>query len=137
MILLDTHVLIWLMDDWEKIGATAQNVIRDATLSSSVYVSVITPWEISMLASKGRLQLKTTAQSFIDRALDLPSIQLAEITPRIAVDAGALPGEIRGDPADCMLIATARMRGFPLVTADGQILRYAQAGHVNAIDARR
>ena len=68
-------------------------------------------------------------------ALDLPGLVLAPIEPAIAVDSVRLPGRFHADPADRMIVATARRCGVPLVTADRAILSYAANGRLLAVDA--
>ena len=89
-----------------------------------------------MLVEKKRFLIAQPLQVWIDTALSQPGIGLAAVTPPIAVDAGLLSG-IHGDPADRILIATARALGCPLMTADERILAYAEKGHLKATDARR
>jgi PIN domain nuclease of toxin-antitoxin system len=96
-------------------------------------VSAITPWEISILVAKGRLVLARDVQDWVDAVLALPGVRLAPLTPVIAVASTRLQGELRGDPADRLIVATARHLGAALVTADQALLRYAEAGHVQAV----
>lgn len=100
-------------------------------------ISAITPWEIALLARKGRLPLGREAGAWLDEALSLPGISLAPITPAIAVDSVGLPGDFHADPADRLIIATARHAEATLFTVDRAILDYATAGHVMAADAAR
>jgi PIN domain nuclease of toxin-antitoxin system len=137
MILLDTHVLVWFMRGDDRVGRRTCEMIDAAARMGEAYVSAITPWEISMLVAKGRFRFGVPVTSFIDAALAKPGLRLAPITPAIGVDAGQLPTDIRGDPADRLIVATARALSCPLATVDGPILRYAAAGHFQAIDARR
>lgn len=135
MIVLDTHVLIWALNDDSRLGAGAREIIdREAGLGE-VLVSAITPWEIVMLTEKGRLALGRDVASWLDAALALPGLVLAPLLPAIAVDSVRLPGGFHADPADRLIIATARHANAVLLTADRTILDYAAAGHVPAIDA--
>lgn len=135
MIVLDTHVLIWAVDGDRRLGATARALVEESTKTDRVAVSAITPWEIAMLAEKGRLRLGREVRSWIDDALALPGIFLAPIEPAVAIDSVSLPGGFHADPADRFIISTARHFDAPLVTADRAILSYAAAGHVRAMDA--
>jgi len=123
-ILVDTHVLIWMMEDSGKLSPSALQAIRVAVADDSLLVSAITPWEIGLLAAKGRVRLLMDARSWIDRALAMPGVRLVPLSPRIAVDSSFLPWEAHPDPADRILIATARHLGAILMTADAQILHY-------------
>ena len=88
-----------------------------------------------MLVAKGRLQLAMEVGVWVDRALSLPGVDLLPIEPGIASDSVCLPGEFQADPADRLIVATARHWPATLLTADQAILRYAADGHLKAIDA--
>jgi len=135
VILLDTHTLIWSVSEDPRLGERAHAEIEDAGRTSGVLVSAITPWEIALLAEKGRLHLGQEVSSWLGTALALPGMRLAPIEPAIAVDSVRLPGAFRADPADRLIIATARYFNVPLVTADKAILAYAATGYLKTIDA--
>jgi PIN domain nuclease of toxin-antitoxin system len=134
-LLLDTHVLIWLMFADSKLGEEALAAIRRACAEDRAYVSAISPWEIGVLVSKKRIDLFRDVLVWIRDALSLPGIKLAPLVPEIAVDSTRLPWEAHGDPADRILVATARHLGATLVTADGVLLEFAKQGHFAAMDA--
>lgn len=134
MIVLDTHVLVWALLDDARLGARARALIDAATASSGLVVPAITPWEIAMLAEKGRLSLGRETGAWIEAALALSGVRLAPLVPAIALDAVRLPGALHPDPADRMIIATARHFGLPLLTADRAILDYGKAGFVAVHD---
>ena len=136
MILLDTNVLVWLIMGDTRLKPERRALIEDARVEEGVRVSAITAWEISMLVDKGRLDLRREVSKWIEAVFSAPGVRIASISPAIAVDAGRLPGAIHGDPADRLIIATARELGCPLLTSDKRILAYAAAGHVSVIDAR-
>ena len=137
MILLDTHVLIWAVADDDRLGLEAGANIRESAARDGVLVSAITPWEIAMLVGKGRLALDRPIDAWIEETFGLPGVRLAPITPRIAVESVGLPGQFHADPADRLIVATARVSGAALLTADQAILSYASNGHLHARDARR
>ena len=137
MILLDTHALVWSADDKPDLGIESRKLVASAQDGSELHLSAITPWEIAMLVSKNRLELSRHLAIWMPSVLSQPGIVVAPLTPEIGMDAGLLPPGIHGDPADRIIIATARALNCPVLTADGKILRYAQAGHVQAIDASR
>lgn len=136
MIVADTHVLIWAVEGDRRLGLAARGAVEAAAQADSLTVAAITPWEIAMLAQKGRLALGREVGAWIDAALALPGVRLAPLLPAIAVDSVRLPGDMHADPADRMIVATARHLGLPLLTADGTLLAYGAAGHVAVIDAR-
>ncbi len=134
-VLLDTHVLIWLLAGSPRLGDQARAVIRQAADIHELYVSAITPWEIAMLVSKGRLVLEQDVGEWIETALEQPGIRLMPLLPEIAVASTRLPGMIHGDPADRILVATARHLSALLVSADGLLLTYGAEGHVRVFAA--
>lgn len=133
--LLDTHVLIWLLRDAEKISETVYAQIQDAADADSLVVSAITPWEIGVLVAKKRIDLGADVMAWIDAALNLPGIRLQPLLPEIAVASTRLPGEIHSDPADRILVATTRHIGATLITADEHLLRYAAQGNLRCMAA--
>lgn len=135
MIVVDTHVLVWALADDARLGRAARAAIEEEAQRAGVLVSAITPWEIAMLAHKGRLALGRETGAWIEAAMAVPGVRLAPLEPAIAVDSVRLPGAIHADPADRIIIATARSFGAPLLTADRAILDYGAAGHVNVLDA--
>jgi PIN domain nuclease of toxin-antitoxin system len=132
---LDTHVLVWALADDARLGRKARAAIEQSAAEAGVLVSAITPWEIAMLAQNGRLVLGRETAAWIDAALAVPGIRLAPLEPAVAIDSVRLPGEIHADPADRIIIATARFQGVALLTADRAILDYGAAGHVTVLDA--
>ena len=137
MIVLDTHVLIWAVEDERRLGAGARATITAAEQADGLGVSAITPWEIALLAEKGRLRLTREVREWLMAALALPGIELLPIEPAIATESVRLPGAFHADPADRLIVATARHYGAPLLTADYAIVSYAAGGHVQTIDALR
>lgn len=129
-ILLDTHVWIWI-----RAGETAAfrrsslDAIAQAGQRSALKVSVISVWEIAMLAAEGRVKLGLSTSEWVRRALATPGLAVADFTPEIAVESCGLPGEFHGDPSDRMIVATARVTGATLYTKDRSILAYGRRGH--------
>ena len=137
-VLLDTHVLVWLLNNSDRISAGVHGQIEEAADQDLLFVSAITPWEIAMLVTKGRLRLNRDVADWIDAALGLPGIHLEPLSPAIAVASTRLPptrqsGQVHPDPADRILIATARNIDATLVTADERMLDYAKAGHLRCL----
>jgi PIN domain nuclease of toxin-antitoxin system len=127
-ILLDTHVLIWLLQDDSKMAESVFAAIQTAADEDRVVVSAITPWEIGLLVSKKKIDLGMEVQDWLDCALSLQGLRLAPLSPKVAVDSTRLPFDIRPDPADRILVATARHLGATLVTADRMLLQYGEQG---------
>jgi PIN domain nuclease of toxin-antitoxin system len=119
VILLDTHVLIWLAQEPGKISAAAHAAIRKA--KGGLAISAITLWEMALLAARGRIYLTGTIEAFVEeicsRTVILP------ITPQIAALASQFPPSYPRDPSDRLIGATAISEGIELVSADLGIQR--------------
>ena len=86
MIVLDTHVLVWAVDDDARLGRAARAASEEAGRTDGIGVSAITPWEIALLAERGRLRLGRDVGVWIDTALNLPGVHLIPIEPAVAID---------------------------------------------------
>jgi PIN domain nuclease of toxin-antitoxin system len=129
MIILDTHIWVWWVHDDERLIPVQVEAIQ-ANEADVIGVSAISCWEIAKLVEHGRLELLCPLREWFEQALSYPGIYLLELTPEIAIESTQLPGEFHRDPADQIIVATARAYGCSLVTADGRILKYP---HVTAI----
>jgi len=119
VILLDTHVLIWASSDPGKLSKSATNAIRSAAQSDGVAVSAISLWELSWLATHGRLQTAGTVESYVTEVTSRVAIR--PITVKIAVLANQLPANYPTDPCDRLIGATALSEGMTLITKDSDI----------------
>ena len=129
-IVLDTHILIWSLLTPEKVDADQQFVIKQALINNELYISSITLWEIAMLISKGRINIFTRIDDFLKSIENIKGLQVYQVNSSIAADSVVLPGEVHGDPADRIIIATCRELGSTLITADEQILNWAKQGYI-------
>ncbi|OLP54332.1 twitching motility protein PilT [Rhizobium rhizosphaerae] len=132
MILLDTHVLIWALEDDRRLAGDARERLRQ---SAQLAVSAISIWEIAMLVERRRLVLTQDLEAWVAKVLSIPQLLLIPIDPAIAIDSVRLRPPFHPDPADRLIVATARFLRAPLMTADRAILAYADAGHVDVIAA--
>ena len=119
MILLDTHVLVWMSLDPSRLSKAAIATVQDARRRGTLYISDITLWEIALLARRGRIQITGTIDAFIYQ-ISLP-ISVKRITPAIAGTAVQFPDEYPKDPADRLIGATSIVEQLTLVTADEQL----------------
>jgi len=134
VILLDTHVVVWLVTVDRRLGkAAAAAILADPDRMVSAMIS----WDIAMRVDKRRIVIDEPLSDWLRIAFESTGVTEVPVTGEIARDAGSLEGEIHGDPCDRIMIATARALSCPLLTADEKILAYAAAGHLQAIDARR
>jgi PIN domain nuclease of toxin-antitoxin system len=132
-LLLDTHATIWMMRN-ERLARAAQDAIDAASQSSAtVWVSPITAWEVGQLIARNRLNLSATPRGWFQRLLAVPGMRLAELSPEILIASSFLPGRPPKDPADRILLATARDLGATLVTRDRAILAYGESGQVSTL----
>ena len=129
MIVLDTHIWVWWVLDDARLSQSQEEIIA-ANEADTIGVSAISCWEIAKAIEKKRLELPLTLQIWFDRALSYPGIRMLELTPRISIESTQLPEGFHRDPADQIIVATARVNDCPLVTSDQKILDYP---HVKTI----
>ena len=135
MIVLDTHVLIWFFQGDTRMGDRTRERIEEAAIETNIFVPAIYAWEIGLIEKRDVLPFSEDSVAWLQRVLSLPGFTLVPLEPAIAIGSVRLNWPHR-DPADRMIVATASHLRAPLLTADAMILRYAAAGHVEAIDAR-
>lgn len=137
LVLLDTHAWVWLLNGDLKINQKVRTAIERSLSEEAVLLSAISPWEVAILVSKGRLSLDRDVGEWVQAAVSLPGIRVEPISPEIAVASTRLPGNIHPDPADRLIAATARHLGAILVTDDQLLLDYGAAGHLKVMRAGR
>ena len=130
MIVLDTHIWVWWVHGDARLTVSQAEAIT-ANESDVIGVTAISCWEIAKLVEYDRLELPCPLTDWFEQALTYPGIQILELTPQIAVESTQLPGAFHRDPADQLIVATARFYGCPLVTSDDKILNYP---HVETIE---
>lgn len=133
-LLLDTHVLIWLMNGDLSLSKKSQEIIENARKKANIFISAISVWEIGMLEQKQRIILNKPCLEWIKSSLKY-GIKLLPLTPEIAIESCQLPGYAAGDPADRIIIATARIESLMLLTCDERILAYGQQKLVSTMNA--
>lgn len=122
MIILDTHVWVWWVNGDRQLPVDYFTLIQTES-TNALGVCAISCWEVAKLIELGRLQLTLPVNQWLAQALQ-PPIQLLTLTPEVAVESTQLPGTFHRDPADQMIVATARLFDCPLVTLDRLILSY-------------
>ena len=123
MIVLDTHIWIWWVQGGEQLTAARQRLMEEHE-ADGLGVSVISCWEVAKLTEVGRLQLPVPTLDWLHSALAYPGVRLIDLTPRVAVESTQLPGTFHRDPADQIIVATARVHGCALLTADRKLVDY-------------
>jgi PIN domain nuclease of toxin-antitoxin system len=121
--LLDTHTWIW----WNIRPAALSKKVRQ-TIQEGAYeellISAISVWELSKLIEKKRLKFSCDGKQWIDQALDMPRLRLIPLSPEIAWQSSTLPRPFHDDPADQIIVASARMEGATILTIDRLIQGY-------------
>jgi PIN domain nuclease of toxin-antitoxin system len=121
VILLDTHVLVWMSLDPSRLSQQASAAIQEARSRGGISISDITLWEIALLVRRGRIQITGAVDSFVHE-ISAP-VLVKPITAAIASMAVQFPEEYPKDPADRLIGATSKVEMLPLITADEQLRR--------------
>lgn len=130
MIVLDTHAWVWWVGSPDRLSDLARNVIDGATEEGVVHVSSFSAWEVALLVSHGRLALNVGTADWITQSEALRSLRFVPVSNTIALRSAELPGSLHNDPADRIIVATARSMGATLVTRDVKLREYA---HVETV----
>ncbi|MFY3590623.1 MULTISPECIES: type II toxin-antitoxin system VapC family toxin [Achromobacter] len=130
MIVLDTHALVWWVAGDPQLSRPAREAIEAEAQDGEILVAAISAWEVAMLAKAGRLALTLDAGAWLDTVAEVPAIRFVPVDVRISVQSVDLPGEFHKDPADRIIVATARHYSVPLISADLKIRDYP---HVQTI----
>lgn len=122
MIVLDTHIWIWLVDNNSHLKDQLRQIIITHQ-PDGLGVSIFSCWEVAKLVEKNRLKLAYSLDEWLNMALAYPGVQLLELTLPIVVQATQLKG-FHNDPADQIIVATAQIHKCPLLTVDSKIVNY-------------
>ncbi len=120
--LLDTHVLLWWLEGSSRLSRRQETAIQSAGEETPLVVSEISLWEIATLHEMGRISLDLPLRDWLEAATAAPLVRRFGITPAVAAEVAALPSSFQGDPADRILVATARVLGVKLLTQDQRII---------------
>ncbi len=129
MILLDTHTWIWSHSATKLLSGKVRKLIKQ-TQTDLRAIASISIWEFAMMVAKGRVNVKIDAMRWLNDSIQNSGLRVIDLTPEIAIDSCNLPGEFHKDPADRIIVATARTQNLTLLTKDKKIIDYP---HVKAI----
>jgi len=123
VILLDTQIWVWWVNGAAQLAPRQLHHIQ-TNQAAGLGVSIISCWEVAKLVERGRLQLAGPVLQWLHQALASPGVLQLDLTPEIAVESTQLPLPFHRDPADQIIVATARIHAIPLLTADARLLQY-------------
>jgi PIN domain nuclease of toxin-antitoxin system len=121
--LLDTHFWVWWLTSRSPLKSTERNALDAAAEAGGVYLAAISLWEAQLLHSKQRLQLPLPFSDWLTRATEPRVLTVLPLDREVVIAVGALPARFHGDPADRLIVATARTHDMPLATRDRAIRR--------------
>jgi PIN domain nuclease of toxin-antitoxin system len=129
--LIDTCSALWLVSQTLR-----QDVVDELARSQAtgIYVSPITAWEVGLLARKGRFASSLTPERWFERLMSAPGAVLADMPPKVLLEASSLTGLATNDPADRIIAATAREYGFTVVTSYRALLAYGKQGYLSVLE---
>ena len=129
MIVLDTHVWWWSISEPAELSRRARQLIKKTPPDQRAIAS-ISIWEFAMMVTRGRIELTISPDEWLDYAVQQTGLSIIELNPQIAMESCSLPGEFHKDPADRIIVATARVSRCKLITKDQKIIEYP---HVSTV----
>jgi PIN domain nuclease of toxin-antitoxin system len=131
-LLLDTHVLLWLAEGSEDLPPRSRELLESRAANEGLGVSAISFWETAMLERRGRIALSRPMLDWREAVLRA-GIAEVNVAGEIAIEAVHLPGRLHADPADRIIVATARVQGCQLATRDQRLIEYGATGHASVV----
>ena len=123
VIVIDTHIWFWWVQGLPQLSAQRVEIL-DNHAGDGLVLSDISMWELAMAVTRGRIVLPMPIAEWMNLALAYPNLRVVAVTPKIAIESTQLPGSFHRDPADQLIVATARVLDCPLMTSDEKILAY-------------
>lgn len=128
--IMDTHIWVWWNMNPKKLSENEIAIISSTEKYDEMLLSSISPWEFCKLLEKERLAVSCDPEEWIEQALDMAKLRLVPLSPKLAYKSTVLPQPFHNDPADQIIVATAREETATLITQDNRILNYR---HVNIV----
>ncbi len=125
-LLLDTHILIWWRQDPSRLSKQQARILLEVNHERRAAISAITLWELAKMVERGRLQIDLPLDIWLEEIESHPQLEVVPITARIALESTRLGEDFHKDPADQIIVATARCLAVPLMTADDRIRRWGK-----------
>ena len=122
--LLDTHTWIWWNMNPQKLSQRVKVLIGSAEMYDEILLSAISPWEFSKLLEKKKVGISCDPEDWISTALDMPKLRLVPLSPVLSCRSTVLPQPFHNDPADQIIVATAREENATILTKDEKIRSY-------------
>lgn len=122
--LLDTHVWVWWNMEPKKLSRKVRALIKNTDSYSELLLSAISPWEFCKLIEKKRIGISCAPEEWLSQALQMPKLRLVPLTPTLAYRSTILPQPFHGDPADQLIVATAREENATIVSKDKLLRDY-------------
>jgi PIN domain nuclease of toxin-antitoxin system len=122
IVLLDTHVLLFWLGGDPRLTRAQADAIGSASADEPLLVSDISLWEVATLVSLGRIRLRRPLRDWLEAAVAPPLVRRMSISPAVAAEVTELPDTFHRDPADRIIVATARTAGAAVVTGDSRII---------------
>jgi len=122
--MLDTHTWIWWHMNPQKLSQKVKRIVGNTDRYDELLLSAISPWEFSKLLEKKKIGISCDPEDWINSALDMPKFRLIPLSPVLAYRSTVLPQPFHSDPADQIIVATAREENATILTKDERILTY-------------
>jgi len=123
LIVLDTHIWIWWVNESPRLTERQKQIINE-NQANGLGISIISCWEVAKLVEKKRLLLSMPVEDWLEKASAYPGIKVLNLNIPILVESTKLIG-FHNDPADQIIVATTKVNNSKLLTADGKILKYS------------
>ncbi len=122
--LLDTQTWIWWNMLPQKLSPKVKRLIEDVAKYEEILLSAISPWEFSKLLEKGKLGISCDPEDWLTTALEMPKLRVVQLSPMLAYRSTTLPQPFHNDPADQIIVASAREENATILTKDENIRAY-------------